>query len=116
MNESILDTIKKMLGLDAEYEAFDVDIISDINAVLMILEQLGVCESGFLVTDRSQLWLDLIGDNPSLIAVKTYVYLKVRLMFDPPTSSFVADSINKQISELEWRLLMQVEARPSEEV
>lgn len=116
MNESILDTIKKMLGLDAEYEAFDVDIISDINAVLMTLEQLGVCKSGFLVTDRSQLWLDLIGDNPNPIAVKSYIYLKVRLMFDPPTSSFVADSISKQISELEWRLLMQVEARLNEEV
>lgn len=105
MNDSILTSIKKMLGITEEYTHFDQDIIIHINTVLMILRQLGVGpEEGFTITDSYETWGDFLTDNKDIEAVKTYVYLKVRLLFDPPLSSAVTESINRSINELEWRL------------
>ena len=114
--ESILTSIKKLLGPEEEYEYFDKDIIIHINSALMVLTQLGVRPSdGFFITDSSAVWTDFLGDTKKLEAVKTYVYLKVRLVFDPPSSSAVIESINRTISELEWRLNVAAETATSEE-
>lgn len=103
--ESILTSIKKLLGIAEEDTNFDQDLIMHINSVFMILTQLGVGPSkGFSIKDENDVWSDFIPEQSSLEAVKTYVYMKVRLMFDPPLSSAVADAINRNISELEWRL------------
>ena len=109
--ESILTSIKKLLGIAEEYEHFDNDIIMHINSVFMILTQLGVGPSkGFMITDSSASWDDFLPeDREKLQAVKTYMYMKVRLMFDPPTSSAVMESMNRTISELEWRLNVAVD-------
>ena len=109
--ESILTSIKKLLGIAEEYEHFDNDIIMHINSVFMILTQLGVGPSkGFMITDSSASWDDFLPkDSEKLQAVKTYMYMKVRLMFDPPTSSAVMESMNRTISELEWRLNVAVD-------
>ena len=108
--DSILTSVKKIIGISEEDESFDTDLIIHINSVLMILNQLGVGpEDGFLITDKSAVWTDVIGNNKLIEAVKTFVGLKVRLIFDPPTSSAVLDSINKTISELEWRINVMVE-------
>lgn len=104
--ESILTSIKKLLGISEEYTHFDNDIIMHINTVLMVLNQLGIGpEEGFLIFDKSAMWNDFISsDNKNLHAIKTYVYLKVKLLFDPPLSSAVMEATNRLISELEWRL------------
>lgn len=108
--ESILTSIKKLLGIDEEYTQFDSDIIMHINTVFLNLMQLGVGPTeGFLIEDDSATWGDYIGDSNQLQAVKTYVYLKVKLLFDPPLSSSVIESINRIISELEWRLNVAVD-------
>ena len=107
MNEnSILSSIKKLLGINSEDTAFDTDVIIHINSALGILNQLGVGkDSGFAISDDSSTWVDFVGNNQYLIGlVRTYVYLKVRLVFDPPTSSFVVESIKQNISEYEWRI------------
>ena len=108
--QSILTSIKKLLGITEDYDRFDADIIMHINSVLMILNQLGVgpekCAS---ITDKIDTWYDVFGDMDNIEAVKTYIYLRVRILFDPPTSSFVLESMNRQISELEWRLNVQAE-------
>lgn len=103
--ESILTSIKKLLGIAEEDTNFDQDLIMHINSVFMILTQLGVGPSkGFSIKDENDVWSDFIPEQSPLEAVKTYVYMKVRLMFDPPLSSAVVDAINRNISELEWRL------------
>ena len=111
MNESILTTIKKLLGIPEDYEHFDMDITMHINSVFMILNQLGVGPSdGFSITDKTAVWSDFISDNDNLEAVKSYVYMKVRLLFDPPLSSAVMECMNRMISELEWRLNSEAES------
>lgn len=109
--ESILTSIKKLLGITDEYTHFDTDITIHINTVFLTLAQLGVGPTtGFSITDKSSVWSDFIPqDNPLFEAVKSYVYLRVRLLFDPPQSSAVIECINRSISELEWRLNMQAE-------
>ena len=108
--DSILTSIKKLLGIEEEYTQFDSDIIMHINTVFLNLTQLGVGPAeGFLIEDDSATWGDFIGDSNQLQAVKTYVYLKVKLLFDPPLSSSVTESINRIISELEWRLNVAVD-------
>lgn len=106
--DSILISIKKYLGLDAEYDHFDPDVIMCINAVFGILNQLGVGPTlGFQITGDSETWTDFIGDRQDLATVKSFVYMKVKLMFDPPSNSFLIDSTNKILSELEWRITNQ---------
>lgn len=108
--ESILSSIKKLLGIAEEYTQFDNDIIMHINSVFMILAQLGVGPSkAFFIEDDSASWSDFLPDLTNVQAVKTYMYLKVRLMFDPPMSSAVMDAVNRQIAELEWRLNVAVD-------
>lgn len=109
--ESILTSIKKLLGIAEEYEHFDNDIIMHINSVFMILTQLGVGPSkGFVITDSSASWDDFLPEGgEKLQAVKTYMYMKVRLMFDPPTSSAVMESMNRMVNEFEWRLNVAVD-------
>ena len=105
--ESILDSIKKLLGIQPEYRAFDEDLIIHINTVFIILNQINIGpEEGFMIVDGSESWDDFVkGINETM--VKTYIYLKVRLMFDPPTSGVLVDSMNGMISELEWRLYLE---------
>ena len=110
--ESILTSIKKLLGIAEDYEHFDTDLIMHINSVFMILKQLGIGPpEGFAIKDDSSVWEDFIEDQTKLQAVKSYMYLKVKLLFDPPLSSAVVDSVNRSINELEWRL--NVEADPA---
>lgn len=107
--ESILTSIKKLLGISEEYEHFDSDIIMHINSALMILTQLGVGPAeGFMIEDSTSTWIDFLGDKTNLEAVKSYIYLRVKLLFDPPNSA-VIESINRQITELEWRLNVNAE-------
>ena len=108
--ESILTTIKKLLGIAEEYEHFDPDIIVHINTAFMVLTQLGIGPAeGFTIYDESALWSDFLEDDPRFEAVKTYIHLKVKLLFDPPVNSAVIESITKSISELEWRLNVAAE-------
>ena len=103
--ESILVSIKKLIGLTEEYTQYDTDIIIHINSVFSILHQLGVGPvNGFVIRDKSTTWTDYIGDEVLLESVKTYMYLKVRLIFDPPQSSTHIETIKQEIAELEWRL------------
>lgn len=103
--DSILTSIKKLLGITEEYEHFDQDIIIHINTALMILTQLGVGPSeGFFIKDKYALWSDFIPDVKILEAVKSYIYLKVRMLFDPPTSSSLMNAMEQNMKELEWRL------------
>ena len=105
METSILTSIKKLLGVAEDYAEFDEDIMTHINSVFLNLTQLGVGpEEGFMIEDNTAEWADFINDSIQLQAVKTYVYLKVKLLFDPPLSSSVTESINRMIAELEWRL------------
>ena len=111
MDESILTSIKKLLGIPEDYEHFDQDIIIHINSVFMILNQLGVGPTEeFTIADKTAVWSDFISDNKKFESVKTYVYMKVRLLFDPPLSSAVMDCIKKVINELEWRLNVAAES------
>lgn len=112
--DSILTSVKKMLGITEEYEHFDADIIMHINSVFMILTQMGVGPTeGFAIEDASTSWSDYI-PNTSLVkmeGVKSYMYAKVRLMFDPPTISSVMDAMNRMVSEFEWRLNVAAESQ-----
>ena len=105
MTDSILNSVKKVLGLDADYKAFDEDVIMHINTVFSVLHQVGASPSeGLTILDETSTWSDFIKDVQHVNMVKTYVYLKVRLVFDPPTSSFALTSMEKQAEQLEWRL------------
>lgn len=107
--DSILTSIKKLLNISEDYEYFDQDIIMHINTTLLVLTQLGVGPpEGFVITDKTAIWDDFIGDA-NLEMVKSYIYLKVKLLFDPPTSSSAVDAANRMIAEFEWRLNVAVD-------
>jgi hypothetical protein len=119
MEESILKSTKKILGIDAEYLVFDQDIITHINAAFSILNQLGVGPvEGYFIEDESDTWDEFLVPENQLNLVKTYIYLKVRVLFDPPGTSFLLNAANEQIKEYEWRLnVFREEAlMPEEEV
>jgi len=102
---SILTDTKKILGIAEDYTAFDIDVVMHINSALATLNQIGIGpEEGFDISDETAEWSDFISDDKRLNSVKTYVYLRVRLLFDPPATSFHLDAIQKQLTELEWRL------------
>ena len=110
METGILTSIKKMLGVAEDYTEFDEDIITHINSVFLNLTQLGVGpEEGFMIEGDTSVWEDFINDSIQLQAVKTYMYLKVKLLFDPPLSSSVTESFTRMIAELEWRLNVAVD-------
>ena len=103
--ESILVYVKKLLGIQSDYNYFDPDIIYGINAAFAVLTQLGVGpESGFSISDDSTKWDEFVSDTTRLSLIKPYVYLKTKMLFDPPSSNVLTDSINKTISEYEFRL------------
>lgn len=109
--ESILTSIKKLLGLTEEYEHFDADLIMHINSVFSILTQLGVGrKEGFMIAGKEELWSDFITDKTRLQFVKTFMHLKVKLIFDPPLNSAVIESMKQTISELEWRINVAAES------
>lgn len=103
--DSILNSVKKTLGINEDYEHFDPDIIMHINSTFMILNQIGIGPpNGFSIIDKSSVWSEFIGEDPRLESVKSYMFLKVKSMFDPSSSSSVNESYNNLIKELEWRL------------
>ena len=115
--ESILTSIKKLLGYEEETTAFDDDIIMHINSVFADLAQIGVGPSeGFSISDAVKTWRDYIGNDLSVANVKQYVYLKVRLVFDPPTNSSVLASMERTIEKLEWRLNVASDTTEESEV
>lgn len=112
--ESILTSIKKLLGIKEEYKYFDADIIIHINSVFMILKQLGVGPpDGFSISDETSVWSDFIDNSSDIESVKSYVYLKVKLLFDPPLSPAAMEATKQLISELEWRLTLAAESNTS---
>lgn len=109
MEDNILKSTKKILGVSDDYDAFDLDIITHINSVLSILNQLGVGTPDFMIEDESANWEDFLESSSGLQMVKSYVYLKVRLLFDPPRTSFEITAMENQIKEQEYRILYQRE-------
>lgn len=116
--ESILTSIKKLLGLAEEYKQFDADIIMHINSVFMTLTQLGVGPStGFFIEDETAIWDDFLDDQTKLQAVKTYVFLKVKIVFDPASLGAATLAAHERyIQELEWRLNMIAESNDTTEI
>jgi len=109
-DESILTSIKKLLGIEESYEHFDQDLVIHINSVFMILNQLGLGpKEGFNIVDKNDKWSSFLGTNQDLSSVISYVYLKVRLMFDPPQMGYLVTSIQDQCKEFEFRLNVQTE-------
>ena len=109
--DSILVSIKKMLGLDNDYTPFDADVLIHINAAFMTLCQMGIGpKEGFAVTDDSQTWNDFLTNKVMLGGVKTWVYLQVKMLFDPPANSFVMDAYKTQAEQILWRLNVQAES------
>lgn len=105
MEQSILISTKKILGISEDYTVFDLDIITHINSAFSTLTQLGVGPAaGFMIQDDQELWTDFIVDDLQYNSVKSYVFLKVRQLFDPPTTSYLISAVERQITELEWRL------------
>lgn len=103
--DSILNSIKKLLGIQADYKNFDTDIIIHINSVFMILNQLGIGPTqGFKIEGDTETWDDYISDGDDLESIKTYVYLKVKIVFDPALSGTVMEANKEVLRELEWRL------------
>lgn len=107
--ESILSSVKKKLGIQPEYEHFDDEIITDINSAFLILNQLGVGpDEPFTISDSTTTWDEFI-ENGQIELVKSYIPLRVRLLFDPPSNSFLVESINKQVAEFEFRMNAEAE-------
>jgi hypothetical protein len=102
---SILESVKKAVGVPADYDAFDSEIIMHTNSIFSVLTQLGVGPAeGYQIEDADPVWSDFLSDVKLLNLVKTYISLRVRMLFDPPTTSFLLESTNRQIDELEWRI------------
>ena len=105
MDTSILQSIKKILGIPEDYEAFDLDVITHINSAFSTLTQLGVGPAvGFAIEDDSAVWSDFIADDMQYNQAKTYIFLRVKQLFDPPSTSYLISAFDKQIQELEWRM------------
>jgi hypothetical protein len=110
MTDSILDTVKKVLNVPIDYDAFDIDIMMHINSVFSTLNQLGVGpQTGFRIDDATQEWSAFLEGDDRLNNVKSYMCIRVRMLFDPPGTSFHLESLNVQVKELEWRINLQRE-------
>lgn len=113
MEESILNSLKKMLGMPSEFTAFDTDLLIHINSIFMTLHQLGVGpEEVFRISGQSETWASFLTNSRTetdLNGVMDYMYLKLRILFDPPSSSYVLSSLERQMEEYEWRLTLQAE-------
>lgn len=112
---SILTSIKKLLGITESCTDFDTDIIMHINTIFTTLNQLGVGTDGFQIEDKDAVWSEFI-ESDKLAATKSYVYLRVKLLFDPPLNSTILEAIKESIRELEWRLNIRAESEDDEEV
>ena len=105
MSDSVLSSTKQMLGISPEDTSFDVNVIMNINTALTILMDLGLTEvEDQIVTSDKMTWDELLGGRTDIEYVKTYVYQKVKMIFDPPTSTAAIDAMQRSISELEWRI------------
>lgn len=105
MSDSILNTTKKALGIGPDLTAFDPDITMHINSVFSTLAQLGIGPStGFMIDDADAQWSDFLGEDLQLNSVKTYMHLRIRMIFDPPSNPSIISAFKDQIQELEWRL------------
>ena len=114
-NTSILNDIKEAVGIVPEYTVFDQQLITCINSTFSTLHQLGYGpKNGFAIEDASSKWRDYVASN-RLNFVRSYVIMKVHVMFDPPTSSIAMDALNKQIAEYEWRITSEVECYGEED-
>ena len=112
MDQSIFNSIKALLGPDADYDAFDQDIMIFINSALATLTQLGIGpDDGFRITGPNETWNDLLGDSKDLDSVKQYIYMKVKMAFDPPANSFVMTAYEEACKEFEWRLNVAVDPK-----
>lgn len=101
----ILNDVKKVLGLPSEYDAFDLDVLMHINTAMSTLHQLGIGpDEGFMIEDDTAEWVDLLGDDPRQNQARTYVCLRTRMLFDPPTTSYLISAMERQITEMEWRM------------
>lgn len=111
MDHSVLDDIKKLLGIDSEDDSFDIDISIMINSAILALSQIGIGpKEGYTVTSKEDKWSDYLENTTTDVNnVKNYIYLKTRLIFDPPSNSTVIESFNKNLQELEWRMMLNVE-------
>ena len=108
--DSILESIKQLLGVTPEYGAFDQEIMMHINSALMVLNQLGVGSDGFSISGPDATWEEFLGEDATILnGVRSYIYAKVKLMWDPPTSAAILEALNRTINEFEWRLNVQVE-------
>lgn len=114
-SDSILNSIKKLIGLDPDYTEFDTDLIIHINSVFLDLEQLGAgSQDGFFIDGSTETWEDFLPDDPLVLnSIKSYMYLKVKKLFDPPTSSSAMDSLNSLIDRFEWRINVAIENKDS---
>lgn len=111
MADSILLTIKGMLGLEKDYTPFDAELVWHINSAIMAAHQLGIGKNDFEITGADETWLDWLGERlEKFPAIQHYIYMQTRLSWDPPANSFVANSLEKQIDEMTWRLNVQAEA------
>lgn len=114
---SILTSIKKLLGINEEDTNFDNDIIMHINSVFFTLKQIGVNSTkNFSITDKTSVWSEYILPTQNLEAIKTYMYLKVRLLFDPPLSTALLQAMESNADEYEWRIMVEVDPIPIPEV
>lgn len=105
MSDSVLSSTKQMLGISPEDTSFDVNVIMSINTALTILKDLGLTEvEDQIVTSDKMTWDELLGGRTDIEYVKTYIYQKVKMIFDPPTSTAAIDAMQRSISELEWRI------------
>ena len=104
ITNSVLNTIKHMIGPSELYDGFDTDLIVHINSVLMILAQMAVVPEGTKISDENDTWTDIIGERNDLEAIKSYIYIKVKLLFDTPSNSSVIQSFEKNATEMEWRM------------
>lgn len=111
MNDSILLSIRKLIGPGGDHEFFDTDYVIHINSAIMVLRQLGIGpKTGYAITGTTETWSDYLGDQIDMVeSVKSYIYLKVKKMFDPPASGTMAEAMNSMINELEWRLNVAVD-------
>ena len=110
MDESIFESIKSLLGPDASYDVFDQDILIHINSAISVLTQLGVGPStGFIVTGPEETWRDFIGNDNALQMIKSYIYMKVKIAFDPPANGSVLSAYQDACKEYEWRINVEVD-------
>ena len=110
MTDRILESVKKVLGIAPEYLAFDQDVVMHINSAFSVLHQLGVGpDEPFMIEDETATWTEFLGTERGVNSVKSYVYLRVRLLFDPPATSFALGAMEKQIEELGWRISTYME-------